>query len=162
MKRKAAEKPASGDSTRQSKRSKMSSDQSHSYAGSCHCGETKFTVTVAPITKATACNCSLCSKQATLFIYPPSKAINFQKQDSLIEYRFGKKSLGHHFCGQCGCKVAVSRGKARPEWRAINVSLPVMRSSPLLTNAAQVRLISELKPWTLEVGKYETRYMKAL
>lgn len=32
------------------------------YHGSCHCGNAKFSVQLAPITTVFACNCSICSR----------------------------------------------------------------------------------------------------
>jgi hypothetical protein len=65
------------------------------YKGSCHCTATKFSVKAPTIVSASSCNCSICSKNGSLFIYPTPKDFVFELEGPLTEYRFGKKTLGH-------------------------------------------------------------------
>lgn len=65
------------------------------YQGSCHCAATKFSVKAPTITTASSCNCSICTKNGSLFIYPTDKDFVFELEGPLTEYRFGQKTLGH-------------------------------------------------------------------
>lgn len=65
------------------------------YNGSCHCEATKFSVKAPIITAASSCNCSICSKHGSLFIYPAKRDFVIELEGPLTEYRFGKKTLGH-------------------------------------------------------------------
>jgi hypothetical protein len=40
-----------------------------------------------------------------LWIYPPLNAVTVHKQDSLIEYSFGKRRVVHAFCGTCAVPI---------------------------------------------------------
>lgn len=119
------------------------------YKGSCHCAATKFSVKAPTITSASSCNCSICTKHGSLFIYPTDRDFKFERVGPMTEYRFGKKTLGHkvspidgkpytkafvcsfrpmttpaessQFCSECGCLVMVTKGK-RKEIAALNVS----------------------------------------
>src|SRR5437764_15015389 len=81
------------------------------YTGGCHCGEIRFEVT-ADITSAMSCNCSICQKRGALWVFvaPESFALRAGLED-LKDYQFGKKSIHHLFCPQCG-EGAFSRGTA--------------------------------------------------
>ncbi len=92
------------------------------YTGGCHCGEVRFEVT-ADITSVVSCNCSICQKRGALWVFvaPESFALRAGSED-LKDYQFGKKSIHHLFCPQCGV-AAFSRGSAPAggEMIAINV-----------------------------------------
>jgi len=76
------------------------------YHGSCHCGAVGYTL-VSPekINKATECNCSICSRDAALWVYPPATAVTFKGLDSLVEYTFGNRNTFHDFCSVCGVAI---------------------------------------------------------
>jgi hypothetical protein len=92
------------------------------YTGGCHCGEVRFEVT-ADITSVVSCNCSLCQKRGALcvFVTPENVALR-AGLENLKDYQFGKKTIHHLFCPQCGVG-AFSRGAAPQggEMVAINV-----------------------------------------
>ena len=96
--------------------------ETRSYTGGCHCGEVRFEVT-ADITSAVSCNCSICQKRGALWVFvaPESFALRAGLED-LKDYQFGKRSLHHLFCPQCGVG-AFSRGSDQSgnETIAINV-----------------------------------------
>jgi hypothetical protein len=79
------------------------------YTGGCHCGEVRFEVTT-DLGQVIACNCSICQKRGALwsFVPPASFALRAGAED-LKDYQFGKKSIHHLFCPQCGVG-AFSRG----------------------------------------------------
>ena len=93
------------------------------YTGGCHCGEIRFEVT-ADISSVAACNCSLCQKRGALWSFVPAENFALRAgSDDLKDYQFGKKSIHHLFCDQCGVG-AFSRGmspKSGAEMIAVNV-----------------------------------------
>jgi hypothetical protein len=55
-----------------------------------------------------ACNCSICTKNGYLLVYPFRKDFTFEKgQDSLKEYQFATKNVWHQFCGECGSSCFI-------------------------------------------------------
>jgi hypothetical protein len=80
--------------------------------GSCHCKATEFQVSGAP-ENVTQCTCSFCSKRGALWAYysPPQFSL-LTPQSSLSTYRWGSKTIKHHFCGVCGCGTFTET----PDW----------------------------------------------
>jgi hypothetical protein len=96
--------------------------ESKTYTGGCHCGEVRFEVT-GDISTVVSCNCSICQKRGALWTFvPPERFALRAGGDDLKDYRFGKKTIHHYFCPQCGVG-AFSRGKAPSgsEMVAVNV-----------------------------------------
>ena len=72
------------------------------YTGACHCGRVRFRVR-AELTRATRCNCSICSKKGFLhLIVEPSQFELLTGADALVSYRFNTGVAEHKFCAQCG------------------------------------------------------------
>ncbi len=96
--------------------------ETKTYTGGCHCGEVRFEVT-ADVGGVVSCNCSLCQKRGALwtFVTPEHFALR-AGADDLKDYQFGKKTIHHLFCAQCGV-AAFSRGKSPKgdEMIAVNV-----------------------------------------
>ncbi|KAJ7770988.1 glutathione-dependent formaldehyde-activating enzyme [Mycena maculata] len=93
------------------------------YTGSCHCGAVGYNVqSPEPITVAAACNCSICHRDAAMWIYVKTTAVSFKGLDSLVEYTFGLKRTYHGFCGTCGVAINERFPTADREWRtALNI-----------------------------------------
>ena len=92
------------------------------YTGGCHCGEVRFELT-ADISSVVSCNCSLCQKRGALWAFVPAESFALRAGlEDLRDYQFGKKTLHHLFCPQCGVG-AFSRGRSPQggETVAINV-----------------------------------------
>ncbi|KAF7355974.1 GFA domain-containing protein [Mycena venus] len=79
---------------------------SNVYHGSCHCGTVGYTL-VSPekVTTAKDCNCSVCSRDGALWIYPPTTSVTFKGLDSLVEYTFANRNTFHGFCSVCGVAI---------------------------------------------------------
>ncbi|KAJ6479882.1 Mss4-like protein [Mycena vitilis] len=78
------------------------------YHGSCHCGAIGYTLrVVAPetLTCVKDCNCSICSRNGTLWDYPKTKDVTFKGLDSLSEYTFASRTVEHGFCSICGVSI---------------------------------------------------------
>ena len=96
--------------------------ETKTYTGGCHCGEVRFEVTV-DISSVVSCNCSLCQKRGALWSFVPAEHFGLRAgAEDLKDYQFGKKTIHHLFCAQCGVG-AFSRGKnpKGEEMVAVNV-----------------------------------------
>jgi hypothetical protein len=79
------------------------------HVGGCHCGKVRFEVQ-ADVSKATACNCSICMKTGWLLAFAPAEQFKLLSgEDVLSDYQFGKKHIHHVFCSNCGVR-SFSRG----------------------------------------------------
>jgi hypothetical protein len=92
------------------------------HTGGCHCGKVRFEVR-GDLSKATACNCSMCSKTGTLLAFLPADRLTLLSGgDTLSDYQFGQKRIHHLFCPSCGIR-SFARGTAPDgqEMVAVNV-----------------------------------------
>ena len=92
------------------------------YDGSCHCGKVKFEVEI-DLKEALSCNCSICFRKGTLLSFVSENKFNLiSGAESLTDYQFGKKSIHHTFCSNCGV-TAFASGKMPDGTRikAINI-----------------------------------------
>jgi hypothetical protein len=72
------------------------------YLGSCHCGRIAFEVT-GEIDGALSCNCSICSRRASLLWFVPRSAFTLKTpEESASTYSFNKHAIKHRFCPTCG------------------------------------------------------------
>lgn len=99
------------------------------HQANCHCGAVKYSVSKyplnAPESVMRACNCSICSKNGYIVIYPDQADVTFtQGKDLVREYRFASKQAPHYFCVTCGNSLYIDVSKVFPgkEALAINVS----------------------------------------
>lgn len=95
--------------------------------GACHCGRVSWTFDGMP-ESATACNCTLCRRYGTLWIYDYENE-KITLSGPTTTYTRGdsrEPDLDIHFCAHCGC-VAAWRGRAvQPDGRrrmAVNIRL---------------------------------------
>ncbi len=68
--------------------------------GSCHCGAVTYEYRRAA-KRATSCNCTVCRRLATLWIYAPLAEITVT--GVTVGYTRGEKFLAFHHCPTCGC-----------------------------------------------------------
>ncbi len=58
-----------------------SSDDTATYKGGCHCGKISYSVDVSPPLdkghEVVGCNCSICSRNAYLFVFLKEDAVKF-------------------------------------------------------------------------------------
>ncbi len=69
--------------------------------GSCHCGQVTWSFAGKP-DGATACNCTVCRRYGVLWAYDYDGEGIRVAGDTRV-YSWGDRSLGFHFCGNCGC-----------------------------------------------------------
>ena len=83
----------------------MSNAVERTYAGSCHCGQIRFSVELPDEIEVEDCNCSVCSKAGFLhIIVPKGKFALLQGSTELTEYTFNTGVAKHYFCRTCGVK----------------------------------------------------------
>lgn len=86
------------------------------HEGSCHCGAVRFSVTL-DVTRAIACNCSICSKVGALFAAAsPSQLTMHTDEEALTRYQFGTMTATHYFCARCGVHPFVHPRIAPHMW----------------------------------------------
>ncbi|KAF2452745.1 Mss4-like protein [Lineolata rhizophorae] len=99
------------------------------YDGSCQCETVKYTVKISPPIpdwEVVSCNCTICSRNGYLFVYPYFENLHFVSgQDNLRMYTYHRKWIGHYFCTTCGSSIyAKSHSeKFHPEVAAVNVRM---------------------------------------
>jgi hypothetical protein len=72
------------------------------YSGSCHCGNIRFEVE-GELGRATACNCSICSRKGSLLWFVPRARLKLLVPDeNVADYTFGPATVHHRFCPTCG------------------------------------------------------------
>lgn len=94
------------------------------YTGSCHCGAVRFSVDLDLGRGTMRCNCSVCAKGRFWAAFVPAEALRLlDGGDDLADYRFGRLSVHHRFCRNCGVKVfGTASNEAMGAFRAINVA----------------------------------------
>lgn len=92
------------------------------YTGGCHCGAVRYQVTMS-LESAITCNCSICSKTASLLTFVPAGRFQLLSGgDGLTDYQFGRKHIHHLFCNRCGIRsFARGAGRDGEEMVAVNV-----------------------------------------
>ncbi|KAG8528309.1 uncharacterized protein KY384_007226 [Bacidia gigantensis] len=103
-----------------------SNDNKVWYDANCHCRAVQLRFRVTPLfptdtapspepLKPFNCNCSICTKNGYLNVYPKDADTDIEwikGQDSISEYRWGTKEVGHKFCPICGSSIVLIVGAA--------------------------------------------------
>lgn len=103
------------------------------YNASCHCGAVQYDVDLSPPLrewKVVSCNCSICSRNGYLLVYPERKYLHVKSgEEALKDYSFGPKKVLHKFCGGCGSSVffdprmkKFGESPPAPDLMGVNVS----------------------------------------
>ncbi|HUM12053.1 MAG TPA: GFA family protein [Myxococcaceae bacterium] len=75
------------------------------HRGSCHCGAVRFECAIDWSRGTSRCNCSVCGKSRFWKVVIPSAAFRLLGgEEALVQYRFGRGEIVHHFCRRCGVK----------------------------------------------------------
>ncbi|KAI1815474.1 glutathione-dependent formaldehyde-activating enzyme [Poronia punctata] len=97
--------------------SETNNNNKKTYRGNCHCAAIVYEITLAEIKKVTECNCSICVKKGTIYVWPDADAdeIKYVKGDPsvLTEYTFNEGKFTHKFCPTCGTSVMIT-GHVKP------------------------------------------------
>ncbi|CAI7631603.1 unnamed protein product [Penicillium crustosum] len=102
--------------------------ESSSHSGNCHCGAVRFTFTISPPLHeypTNSCNCSICTKNGYLLVYPFTKDFTIERgEDVLKDYRFVEGKVKHQFCRECGSSCFIRPPEhGPPQIIAVNVRL---------------------------------------
>jgi len=106
------------------------------YRGNCHCGAFVYEVEAPEITSVSDCNCSICYKQAYLWLVPGKPLTVVKDEGKLVHYSFGTKNMDHQFCGNCGTTV-LAKSSLFPQGLGLNA-----------------RTIQGLDLWSLEIKTF--------
>ena len=93
--------------------------------GSCHCGRLRWSFAGQP-DGATACNCTICRRYGTLWIYGYEGEEITKSGGSRAYSRGEDRSLSFHFCPDCGCAAWWRGNRLEKDGRrrmAVNVRL---------------------------------------
>ena len=95
--------------------------------GTCHCGKIGWTFDGSP-ESATSCNCTLCRRYGTLWIYDyEGERINLSGPSAVYTRKDeANPYLEIHFCGGCGCVTSWRGLHLEPDGRrriAVNIRL---------------------------------------
>ncbi|KAJ7130927.1 glutathione-dependent formaldehyde-activating enzyme [Mycena filopes] len=109
------------------------------YQGSCHCGAVRYAlVNAEKITTGRACNCSHCSRDGSVWVYPQTTSVTFAgKDEAATEYQFGTNKAFHGFCKICGVPVYTRFVGMNPEYDA-KTSLNIRTINRLDLNAVEI------------------------
>ncbi|WP_147195759.1 GFA family protein [Pantoea sp. CCBC3-3-1] len=87
----------------------------------CHCGAVAFTVELVDgFNTVRRCNCSFCRMRGAVVAFASSVAIS-KGEETLTEYRFHSKEVGHYFCSVCGI-YTFHQSRSHPEQYGVNVA----------------------------------------
>ena len=78
------------------------------YDANCHCGAVRFRFQMTDLstTPINHCNCSICTKNGYLCVYPKRSEMEWIRgYDTLSSYRTSTKTTEHKFCPKCGSSV---------------------------------------------------------
>lgn len=90
------------------------------YAGSCHCGAVRFTVT-AEIDHVRVCDCSICRRRGGLLFRVDEEQFSLETPlDGLALYQFHTRTAKDYFCKTCGI-LPFRRPRTAPEQWSVNV-----------------------------------------
>ncbi|KAE8150488.1 hypothetical protein BDV25DRAFT_154322 [Aspergillus avenaceus] len=87
------------------------------YTSTCHCTAIRLSFKIPSLTtnstKITQCNCSICTKNGYLLVYPRTTDVTFHSGESeMAQYRFGNLAKPHKFCARCGTSVLIDFGES--------------------------------------------------
>ncbi|KAK0730084.1 glutathione-dependent formaldehyde-activating enzyme, partial [Lasiosphaeris hirsuta] len=81
------------------------------YSGSCHCGGVALALKSVPLDKeypdrVVDCNCSICERNAYVWIYPKADQVVIQGEENIARYQFANRILDKTFCKICGVTIS--------------------------------------------------------
>ncbi|HVE00662.1 MAG TPA: GFA family protein [Sphingomicrobium sp.] len=101
----------------------VTSSNSLSLNGSCHCGAVKFRAELPfGLSSARRCTCSICRMRGAIAVTSTHEGFKIlQGEEKLTTYRFNTKVAEHHFCSVCGIYTHHKR-RSNPNQLGVNVA----------------------------------------
>ena len=96
------------------------------YHANCHCANIRYKVQLPPLEtlEIMNCNCSICSKNGYMNVYPNRRDIVFVSgEDTMKGYQFGNEKSTHQFCPMCGSSLFIDPYIPDNDKVVVNVSL---------------------------------------
>ena len=113
--------------------------------GKCHCEKVKFTYNDTP-DFAVSCNCSICRRLGTKWIYGTAKTIQIDAPDgTTTSYVWGDREIAFHTCKTCGTTTHYST-VADPENGRVAVNLNLAELNDIKT--VKLRHFDGADSWT--------------
>jgi hypothetical protein len=112
--------------------------------GACHCGKVRWSFDGDP-GSATACNCTICRRYGALWIYDYDNE-RIRVSGPTQAYAWGERSIGFHFCPECGC-IAYWRSLKPGEDGRRRVGVNVRMAEPEAVAALPVKHLDGLVHW---------------
>lgn len=112
--------------------------------GTCHCGAVRWTFDGMP-SSATACNCTICRRYGVLWAYD-FEGEKIAATGVTKAYFHGSKTLGFHFCPECGC-VAYWRGLSVQDDGRRRIAVNLRLAEPDAVGAIAVEHLDGLDSW---------------
>ncbi len=113
--------------------------------GYCHCGNVTLTIS-HPTKTATECNCSICSRYASIWGYfrEPEVKVTI-KESGVSDYSWGDKEILFHHCNKCGCITHYSSAdKSKSDRIAVNYRM----FKPALLKSIKIRHFDGAESWS--------------
>ncbi len=121
------------------------SDSEEMLTGRCHCGNVTLTIPY-PSKTATECNCSICSRYASIWGYFKQAQVTISIKECGVEsYSWGDKEILFCRCKNCGCiNHYSSASKSDNDRLAVNYRM----FNPALLNNIKIRHFDGADSWT--------------
>lgn len=110
--------------------------------GTCHCGAVSYAFRHSP-SATTSCNCSICRRLGTLWIYAPISQITITGQTT--GYVQGDKKLAIHHCKTCGCVTHWENLK--PDETGAYMAVNLRLAAPEVVASVPVRHFDGAETW---------------
>jgi hypothetical protein len=112
--------------------------------GSCHCGAVHWSFAGLP-ESATACNCTVCRRYGVLWAY------GFENEGIRVAgptkaYVWGERTIGFHFCPECGC-IAYWRALAPRKDGRRRIAVNLRLAEPKEVAAIVIDHFDGLETW---------------
>ena len=114
--------------------------------GTCHCGKVHWTYVSDPET-ATACNCTVCRRFGSLWIYGWVGEEITTSGDTVAYVRDDGEDIGFHHCPTCGCVTWWKGMKPHKDGRTRIAVNTRMADDPKTVADLPVRHFDGLESW---------------
>ncbi|WP_341365456.1 GFA family protein [Yoonia sp. BS5-3] len=111
--------------------------------GTCHCGAVRYEFRHSP-SRTTSCNCSICRRLGTLWIYAPIADVTIDGPTR--GYAHGDKNLAIHHCPTCGCVTHWEN--LHPEKPDAYMAVNLRLADPNVIASVPVRRFDGAETWT--------------